>query len=371
MRQPGPWRRGERGWYIKIDGVQIKLKVANDATEKQARQAWRELQDERRHGVVRPERPTLFELLALFTAQLDEGTKKYRDYAAIVGSFIAYVGEDREAESLSEFDMKNWLDSKVTWSDTSKAKAVVHVNGVLNWAAGKTRRSKTPKPAVPYIDRNPLRDYVGPRRAVRLFDLTPDIAERFFAAALPKFALFCRVLYATGMRPSELAAANREDAGEDGRTIVVDKGKVDAANRIVHVPAEAVEIVKAARAEATAKGPLFTNDRGIREGSSVDRWNECSWGQAGRRTRQKARIAAGATVYSIRHAAITRMLEAGMTPLAVATQTATSLRMLDEVYAKRRGSQVRQQIGKLYHPAEAAGARPKVARKAKDQDVTA
>lgn len=331
-----PWLRAARGWYATFGGRQVALDVPKNATKRAAKIEW--AKEAKKHSLGRPTRSATYKsLLLTFLAEKGKESRAYRDYGSLCGSLGAFLGDTVIVDQIIPNDLSRWLKLKSkTWSVTAQCKAVTHVKGFLNWARKQG-----------LIDRNPLADFKAPRPRVREFCFTEDQLTAAFAAARPQFAKFIRVLVATGMRPSELAAANKEDAAEDGSTIHIRSGKTRQSRRTVAVPESLRAVVVAARRNARARHALFTNDRGVDARASDDRWSPSGWAQAMEATRERAKLPSQAVVYALRHTAITRMMRAGIPAGLVAAATGTSLTMIDRTYGHLQAGDIEKHLAKL------------------------
>jgi len=104
--------------------------------------------------------------------------------------------------------------------------------------------------------------------------------------------------------------------------------------------------------QATEKlpdAPLFTED-------GEQPWRRHIWAREMRaaivkvneKARAKARIPAGASAYSFRHARISELLQLyGIDPLTVAVQTGTSLAMIERAYLRFIPSALREKLARI------------------------
>ena len=155
--------------------------------------------------------------------------------------------------------------------------------------------------------------------------------------AVPALAAFLRGLEATGARPGELASTTVADWDHKGATLVLRHRK----GRPVRLKARTVMLAEGAKTLFTgqAKGKLpsaslFTDTDGRA-------WRRHVWARELRAAiktvnataKGKARIPAGASAYSFRHARISELLQVHrVDPLTVAAQTGTSLATIEKSY---------------------------------------
>jgi integrase len=167
--------------------------------------------------------------------------------------------------------------------------------------------------------------------------LTMEHRKALIDAAQPPCAAFLRGLEVTGARPKEIAAANASDFDGNTLRLAHRKGRPPRL-RVRHVvlSTDGIEFFKEHTAGKLPEAPIFTED-GERA------WRRHIWAREIRvaiakvneRARGKARIPAGASAYSFRHARISELLQMhGVDPLTVAHQTGTSLAMIEKAYLR-------------------------------------
>lgn len=166
-----------------------------------------------------------------------------------------------------------------------------------------------------------------------------DVGQRkaLIAAASPETALFLRGLELTGARPKELAAAIVSDFDGSTLRLAHRKGKPPKL-RVRHavLSSEGVEFFRRQAADKLPAAPFFTED-------GEQTWRRHIWSRRiraaiashNKEARGKSRIPPNASAYSFRHARISELLQIhGVDPLTVATQTGTSLVMIEKAYLR-------------------------------------
>ena len=183
----------------------------------------------------------------------------------------------------------------------------------------------------------PLVDAEGDDEGETAVFLTPAQRRAIVEGAAFEAGDFLRGLELTGARPKELAAALVSDFDGSTLRLAHRKGRPPRLRvRRVVLSAAGVELFKR-RARGTLPGAsLFTED-------GAQPWRRHIWARETRAAIAKAndqagrdpaaRIPAGASAYSFRHARISELLQVhGVDPLTVAQQTGTSLAMIEKAY---------------------------------------
>ncbi len=160
------------------------------------------------------------------------------------------------------------------------------------------------------LQRNAAREVRGPRLPKKLVSFLPiDEATALVegkalrGAARPRDLAILELLYASGLRVSELAALTLDAVDRAGRTVrVLGKGRKE---RIVPFGASAARALEAYLADrAATRGPLFTNHRG-------GRLTPRAIHAIVRRSAVAAGIARRVSPHTLRHTFATHLLDAG------------------------------------------------------------
>jgi len=202
------------------------------------------------------------------------------------------------------------------------------------------------------VERNPAREVRGPRLARKLVSFLPiDEATAMVGArglggdARARDVAILELLYATGLRVSELASLDVDAVDRERRTVqVIGKGRKE---RIVPYGAAAAQALDAYLGPRTrARGAVFTNARGGRLGVRSIR---AIVGRAATAAGLTRRV----TPHTLRHTFATHLLDAG-----------ADLRMIQELLGHSRLSTTQRythvgadQLMKVYDAAHPRSAR--------------
>jgi integrase/recombinase XerC len=160
------------------------------------------------------------------------------------------------------------------------------------------------------VTRNPAREVRGPRLPKKLVGFLPIDeamalvgARALDGAARGRDVAILELLYATGLRVSELAGLDLDAIDRDARTVrVLGKGRKE---RIVPYGAAAAHALDAYLGPRTsARGPVFTSARGRRLGVRSIR-------SIVRRAAAAAGVTRRVTPHTLRHTFATHLLDAG------------------------------------------------------------
>jgi integrase/recombinase XerC len=160
------------------------------------------------------------------------------------------------------------------------------------------------------VERNPAREVRGPRPARKLVGFLPiDETDALVGAralagsARERDVAILEMLYATGLRVSELAGLDLESVDRDARTVrVLGKGRKERIVPYGVAAARALEAYLGRR--ATRSGPVFTRARGGRLGVRSIR-------AVVGRAAAAAGVTRRVTPHTLRHTFATHLLDAG------------------------------------------------------------
>jgi integrase len=313
----GPWYwRARDGWYVQIDGHQIKLATGRKARA-EAERVYHARMAERHRVDSTAEPPPVPELGAVLVAYLREAQRRvergelatvtwssYRDRLKSAGPALGAIPVDQ----LTEGDVARWLDAHPAWGATRRHDAVAALKAVTAWAA---RRWPTPVA-------DPLKGLAKPRRNIRRETIpTADEVRRLLDAVIDHRArIFLEFVVATGCRPGEAARveARHFDAGRRVLSLPAHKTrhKTGLPRMIVLDSAWGARI--AALAQVHPAGPLFRNCRELA-------WTGNAWKQQVEGARTRAGLGPHVVAYALRHRRITDLLLDG-TPLTLVAQIA-------------------------------------------------
>jgi integrase/recombinase XerC len=257
------------------------------------------------------------DLLALFLRYLraerrasPHTIRAYRTDLQQFREFLAAVGE-ADPRALDARAIRAWL-ARLHARGLDAASVARKLAAVRSWLRFLTRRG--------YLARNPAGDVRAPRRPRKLAAFLPaDELEALLEAggANARDRAVLELLYATGLRVSELAALRLDDVDRTERLVrVVGKG---GKPRVVPFGAEAAAALEAYLAErGPAPGPLFRNPRGGPLSARTVR-------ERVRRRARAAGLARRVTPHTLRHTFATHLLDAG-----------ADLRLIQDLLGHRR-----------------------------------
>jgi integrase len=227
-------------------------------------------------------------------------------------------------ERLQARDVRAWLDAQVPGDDEDdpdaqrRAKDSANRNlTALKAALNLAYRDKLIASDHAWRTVKPYSGVAGRRTMV----LAPAQRKALLAAADKPLRHFLQAAMLTGARPGELAAATVADFDPRAGTLRL-VGKTGA--RTVPVSTQMAKLAKACCKDRIGKAPLF--DRG--DGKA---WERFYWRDKVQ-TAAKAAQLPGASMYALRHTAITEMVLGGLDLLMVARLTGTSVAMIDKHY---------------------------------------
>lgn len=175
--------------------------------------------------------------------------------------------------------------------------------------------------------------------------LTLDERGTLFDHCDPDMRDFCIGLVLTGARPGELANCDLQDFDPVAGTLTLD-GKTG--RRTVALSTAAIEHFKRVSKDRIGKQPLLVRDvpelppgvEGIEPPNP--RWNKENWKKRFKNAVRAAGLPDDVVPYSLRHAAISELVMAGMDVYVVATITGTSVEMIQKHYGHLRHDRTRE-----------------------------
>jgi len=187
MKFPKPWFRKGRGWYVTLDGQQIKRgKVKAEALKR-----YKQLMVKRPEQVIASD-----SMLAIIDAFLDwchkhRAPDTYEWYRYRLEHFARRY-PDLSTEDLRPFHVQEWLDS-LPLSSGSKRNYCRSVKRCVRWAKQQG-----------YIDANPIADLPQPRAGKRETTITEAEFHKILElAGDDALRELLRVTWETGCRPQE------------------------------------------------------------------------------------------------------------------------------------------------------------------------
>ena len=252
---------------------------------------------------------------------------------------------DISLESATRDDFDEWRDRFTEGRQPRSLNR--HVRAVM---AGLNRAHELGHVGNPAVWKlTPLSDDVDDEGDTAVF-LTAEQRKALIEAASQSMAEFLRGLELTGARPKELAATTAGDFDGHALRLAHRKGRPPKL-RVRHVvlgPA-GIEFFQAQVRRKLPGALLFTED-------GIQQWRRHVWAREFRAAAAKAnehlrgpdRITPDASAYSFRHARISELLQIHeVDPLTVASQTGTSLAMIEKTYFKFIPSAMREKLAQV------------------------
>ena len=316
-KHPRPWYRRSRGvWYVQLHGKQYNLGPNRE-------EAFRKF-----HQIMASPEPAVVQSdsLAVILDKFLEWTKNNRAYGTYdwyqkrlqeflsFGSGAAAISK-LDATDLKPFHVQEWIDSK-NCSGGHKRGCITAIKRAMNWAY-----------KIGHIESNPIAMLERPEGGRREFVISRTLYEDIRKRATDQhFHDLVTLAWETGARPEELFALDTQFAlASDDRWIYPkDKSKGKRRQRVVYLSDLAADITQRLLL-ANAQGKLLRNSKG-------NPWKpnnvRCRF------KRLKPHIGTQLCLYNFRHSFATRMIEAGVDSLVVATLMGHSdLSMLGRTYA--------------------------------------
>lgn len=305
-RPSKPWYLGGRdSWVATVGGKQYTL-ARGKKNRREAERALHRLLEARDSGkaVAGPrDRP----LWALFDEFLES---KHRTVAGLtmefytrhLASFLAFMGRDRLASTVTPEHVLAWLDAPRTmrrrtggggtevvamppWGTSTRHGAIVAVKGAFAWGL---KRKK--------IAEDPLAEMERPGIEQRKAVLDRDDIRRVLGAAEPPFRDIVEFMWETGCRPSEAMAVGAAHA-DFAAGVVRMKSKTSKRtkkDRLIYLTPRAAEVLARNIADHPV-GPAFRSERG-------SPWQRHAMAQRFARLRRKLGMGPELTAEAIRHA---------------------------------------------------------------------
>lgn len=308
---PKPWFRRSRGiWVVQIAGKQHNLGPN------------REKAFEIYHGLMTRSKatPATNDSVVVIMDAFLEWTKNHRAprtydwYLERLQSFAKTI-PNMTVDQLRPHHVQAWTDSHATWSDGMKRGAIIAVQRVFNWAVH-----------LGHIDRNPVAHLEKPRAGKREIVITLPEYEKILALISDaEFRDLIVIAWETGARPQEIVKVESRHVDlENARWVFPQcEAKGKRRIRVVYLNETAMAITRKLLLKSP-EGTLFRNTNGRA-------WNHFSVNN--RFTRLKKKLGKKLCLYTFRHSFATRLLEAHVDALTVATLLGhADVSMLGRVY---------------------------------------
>ena len=239
--------------------------------------------------------------LRYLALERDASPHTLRSYRSDLAEFGRFVGPGKALDAVDARTVRGYL-AHLHARRLEPASVGRKLAALRSWFRFLVRRGA--------LQRNAAREVRGPRVPKKLVSFLPiDEATALVegkalrGTARPRDLAILELLYASGLRVSELAALTLDAVDRAGRTVrVLGKGRKE---RIVPFGAKAARALEAYLADrAATRGPLFTNHRG-------GRLTPRAIHAIVRRSAAAAGIARRVSPHTLRHTFATHLLDAG------------------------------------------------------------
>jgi len=239
--------------------------------------------------------------LKYLTLEKDASPHTLRSYRSDLREFQAFVGPDTPLGEVDGRAVRAYL-AHLCARGLDGASVARKLAALRSWFRFLVRRGR--------LARNVARDVRGPRLGRKLVSFLPiDEAQVLVegkavgGVARERDVAILELLYATGLRVSELVGLDGEDVDRAGQTVrVLGKGRKERIVPFGRRAARALDAYLGQRAER--RGPLFTNHRGGR--LSVRAIHAIV-----RRSAAASGIVRRVSPHTLRHTFATHLLDAG------------------------------------------------------------
>ncbi len=306
-----PWFRKGRGWFLELNGKQVKLGDDRDEAF------------DRYHKMMAGQAPTGTQVSEVIDAFLDwclrnRDKKTYGWYKVRCDGFWRAL-KARELNFLTVDELRahhldDWIAEHPSWNPGMRRTAIRAIQRALNWAVKQGR-----------IERSPIAGMEKPPQGRRENVITPEMYKTILAKV--KGMAFRDLLvtaWEVGCRPQEIVRVEARHFEGDRWVFPAKESKGKKRIRVVHLTPAAKAITER-RAKQFPKGPLFRNRRG-------KPWTP--WSINCRFCRLKKKIGHKFALVDFRHSFVTRLLKAGSDPITVSALCGhADLSMIAKVYA--------------------------------------
>jgi integrase len=329
-RQPRPWHRKDRGYFVTINGKQHNL-------GKKQQEAWRKYHRLMAGREDLGEDPEVRKVIARYLdwskSNHAEGTHNfYRIYGE---SFVAWISPDLRMSGLRKDHVLKWADTKfpkVTSSPSTRHGAVRAVQRAFNWAVEDAGIIRT----------NPIGKIKKDKPTRRETYIAVDQYHRVLGAIKDDaFRDIVEILRHTGCRPEEARKITSKEFNREKRCWELPAGFTAKTKKARSIPLNDHAYGLCCKwADRHPDGPMFLNRRG-------DPWRKQALVDRCRRLR--AKLGFEFVPYTFRHVFATDALENGVDPITVARIMGhANLDMLNEYYEhiQQRSEHVRKSVEK-------------------------
>lgn len=249
---PKPFFRRSRGlWYVEVAGRQVNLGPDREAAFRRYHELMGKPEAEPKPidaDVV----VGIFDLFLEWT-QKNRSKASYDWYVERLTAFARSFPDGLTLGKIRPFHVQQFLDSKTRWSSGSKRGAVIAIKRAFNWAE-----------KLGHIDRNPLRQLERPEAGRREQIVT--LAEHKMILELARDDAFRELLVAaweTGARPQELLRVEARHVDVKNARWIFPKGESKGKRqvRVVYLNDRMVQMTQRLMLKYP-EGPLFRNGVG-------------------------------------------------------------------------------------------------------------
>jgi integrase len=183
------------------------------------------------------------------------------------------------------------------------------------------------KTVTPFKDVGDRRDhFLTTEQRKKLLDACPDDLRNLVTALL-----------LTPARPGEIASATAQDYDRLNGSLTL-RGKTG--ERVVTLSSQAVTFFAEQAKDKIGNAPLLTRADG-------QEWNKDSWKRPFKAALKKAGLPGDMVVYSLRHTAISRLIQGGVDIFLIAKMAGTSVNMIEKHYGHLRHEHTRQRLDRV------------------------
>lgn len=285
MRRPY-YRRDRKKWFVKTDCGSSQIYLGE--TKAEAYAVWESL---RRQG--EPGRWRIAELAAAVVADAEaRGTSSSNtENLRLFLGHLAKAFPGRLAADLRPSEVAAWV-AKQTWAPKTKNHAIGAVKAAYRFAVTEGHLSANPFTS--------LRTHATKR--VESAVSADDHWRLLLACGSWDEAAFIHLLWLTGARPGEIAAATAADVSQGKITLAKHKTSHKGKRRVIYLNQSARRLVEKL-ARRRRKGPLLRT----RDGEA---WAKNAWTHLFERLRERTELEV--TAYAYRRAFAARLIAAGV-----------------------------------------------------------
>lgn len=165
--------------------------------------------------------------------------------------------------------------------------------------------------------------------------LTIDQRRELIKHCPPELALLVEAMLHTAARPGELASLSSENFDKHAGTLTYLKGKTG--ERTITLSSKAIAFFKQQVKGMIGKASIF------KQADGTD-WNKDDWKKVFKEATKNAGLPPDVVMYSLRHTAISQMIEDGMDSFIVAKLAGTSVTMIEKHYGHLRHDRTRAKL---------------------------